>query len=353
MQVDERAAVAALTDLGFVHPGPSGTELRLPTSATTGAGRTVRRTVESWVSSFAPFSALTGIDASSAVLVGTPSASSLFAYGLAHARAVGAAVRTLPRWNPGAAAAGDATVAHLTPAMLTGLLDHHDTGLRPPLRTAVVAGAATPDPLRTRAAGHGIEVVDYYGAAELSFVAIRAGGHGLTPFPGVEIELREAVIWVRGPYLALGYLRGQDGPLRCDGDWASVGDRGTWASDGTLLVSGRGEDVVVSGGASVAVEPVEAVLAAVAGVDDVVVLGTPHPYLGQVVTAVIVGDAPIRRLRAAVRAGLPAHHRPRRWYRADALPLTAAGKRSRALLADRIAAGTPGPVPMAETGDPA
>ena len=98
----------------------------------------------------------------------------------------------------------------------------------------------------------------YYGAAELSFVAWGAHADDLTPFPGVDVVVRDGEVWVRTPYLCLGY-DGPPGPLRTDPDgFATVGDRGVLA-DGRLLVSGR-SDAVTVGGATVEPADVEVVL---------------------------------------------------------------------------------------------
>ena len=69
-------------------------------------------------------------------------------------------------------------------------------------------------------------MVEYYGAAELSFVAWRDRSGPLRAFPGVETDLRDGLLWARSPYLAKGYLSARaDRPLRRDSHgWATVGD---------------------------------------------------------------------------------------------------------------------------------
>ncbi len=79
----------------------------------------------------------------------------------------------------------------------------------------------------------------------------------------------------------------------------------------------------------VAAEHVEAVLATVTGVRDVLVVGHPHDCLGEVVTALVVGDASAADLRTAL-GRLPASSRPRRWGRVADLPRTSSGKPDRA-----------------------
>jgi long-chain acyl-CoA synthetase len=103
-----------------------------------------------------------------------------------------------------------------------------------------------------------------------------------------------------------------------------------------LEVLGRGNAAVTSFGHTVVVEEVERLLQLLPGVDEVAVLGMPHPRLGQVLTAVVVGSALDSTLRAAV-AEMPTPSRPLRWLHADALPRGSGGKLSRDALPDLVA----------------
>jgi long-chain acyl-CoA synthetase len=303
-------------------------------SGSTGRPRGVLRTVESWQASVPSLSSITGITGQDQVWVPGALWSSLFLYGAFHAAAVGAQV-ILRDDDP-----TSATALHAVPSQLAGLLDRAAAGGLPHLRRVVVAGDRLSAALRQRCEEAGWRVVEYYGAAELSFVAWRADDGPLRAFPGVEIELREGVVWARSPYLAVGYLApGADGPFRRDPlGWATVGDlaRMKPSVTGGLEVLGRGDAVVTTGGHTVVVEEVEKLLRLVPGVDDVAVLGVPHPRFGQILTAVVVGPAADASLRGAV-ATMPRPCRPRRWLRAEALPLTSTGKVRRGALPDLVA----------------
>ncbi|MEU0572518.1 AMP-binding protein, partial [Nonomuraea sp. NPDC005983] len=219
------------------------------------------------------------------------------------------------------------------------------------LRTAVVGGAALPAGARERAAG--LRIVSYYGATELSFVAADPDGAGLRPFPGVDVQVRAAPgqrlgeVWVRSPWQAEGYLGGAPGPLRTDADgWMSVGDVAEPYRPGEVLrLRGRGGGAIQTGGATVVPEDVEEVLRSVPGMSDIVVVGSPHPQLGSVVTAILEvgteGPPPRSLLEAVARAGLDKAQRPRRWYGVESLPRTPAGKPARGLVAARLASGDP------------
>ncbi|KGN33296.1 O-succinylbenzoate-CoA ligase [Knoellia sinensis KCTC 19936] len=342
----ETAALRVLRDMGVLREAEGRSWLELTTSGTTAAPRTVRRTVASWVDSFDHVSRLTGTGPGDRVLVPSPPSSSMFAFAHAHAAHVGAGVVALNHWSLRNAerALRTCTVAHFTPGMLAGMLER-DPGS---LRTAVCAGAVLPDAVREGAAAAGIQVVDYYGAAELSFVAMRSSGR-MEPFPEVEIDLRDGAVWARSPWLADGYSPGQSGPLLWDADgFASVGDHGRMDDDLGLVVLGRGSDTITTGGATVLCADIEAVLRSLPSVSDAAVVGMPHTQLGEVVEAVLVRshgpdvDRAVDHDLDAVRAdtaGLVARtHLPRRWHEWPELPLTTAGKVDRAAIRARLSA---------------
>lgn len=311
--------------------------LVLFTSGSSGRPRGVVRTTASWLASVAPLTAVTGITADDVVwLPGSPT-STLTLYGGWHATAVGAQVRGAQGWPRGAPPA-EVTALHATPRVLAAALTAADAGDLPHLHTAVVAGAPLPADVRARAARRGWRLVEYYGAAELSFIAHRTNSVGYQRFPGVEIELRDGEIWVRSPYLSEGYLTpDDDGPLRRDGGWATVGDLGRMDPDG-LHVLGRGDAAVTTGGRTVVVEEVEAAIRdsvdAPEAMADLVVSSILHPLLGELLVAVVAvastGRSPTRADLELTCAALPEWSRPRRWWLVETLPRTAAGKPDRA-----------------------
>lgn len=309
-------------------------DLVVLTSGSTARPRGVVRAIASWEASVVPFAELTGLTPDDRVWVPGPLSSSLSLHAAWHTVQAGASPVL------GAAPDPEATVLHGVPAALETALDAADDGRLPALRLAVVAGDVLPGRVRERAARRGWAVLEYYGAAELSFVAWRADDGPFRPFPGADVDVRDGVVWVRSPYLARGYLEEDDtGPLRRDGAWASVGDRAE-AVPGGLRLLGRGGTAVTTGGHTVMVEEVEQVLRASGLVGDVAVAGAPHAVLGAVVVAVVVGSPATRRdLTAAVR-DLPPPARPRRWLVAETLPRTAGGKLDRSALADLVRAGT-------------
>lgn len=334
-------------------------------SGSTGRPRAVLRTRASWTASYPAVEKLVDLTSDDTVLVPGPLASSLFCFGALHGLAAGATVAVTGRWSPPLVRPflGEAEIVHLVPHLLEHVVTELEGRNDGRLRVAIVGGAALPNGLRERAAAVGVDVVFYYGAVELSFVAVDTDGRGLRPFDGVEIDVRPVgemadvgEVWVRSPWTADGYLAGATGPFRRDdGGWVTVGDLadlpgGSSAGDRLadhidppLRLRGRGDGAIVTGGATVVPEDVESVLSAVPGVAGAVAVGVPHDRLGAVVTAVIEADgAGVARsvLDDAARRGLAMAQRPRRWLQTDRLPRTPAGKPDRAMISCGLADGS-------------
>lgn len=289
----------------------AGDDVVLATSGTTTSARAVVRDTESWWSSFDAYTALSGVSAGARLWLPGPLAATMNLFAAVHARVVGAVLVDRPE---------RATHACLTPAVLAGRGDELPRGAR------VVVGGD-----RLSAAQHAafeqLDVVHYYGAAELSFVASGPHAGELRAFPGVELRVTDGEIRVRSPYLA----RPGSGSLRLVDGWATVGDRGR-LDGGRLVVLGR-PDAVVTAGATVLLAEVEAALAPAAAAPYALV-GVPHPDLGAVLGAVVTDAADRDRLASLARSQLPSAQRPRLWRVAAALPLTDAGKVDRAALAE-------------------
>ena len=85
---------------------------------------------------------------------------------------------------------------------------------------------------------------------------------------------------------------------------------------------------------------VEDAIRSCATVTEVVVMGTPHAHLGEIVEVVVVAPftLEIDELRSHTATLVSASHLPRRWHRWDSLPLTASGKIDRPEVRRRLTA---------------
>ena len=123
-------------------------------------------------------------------------------------------------------------------------------------------------------------------------------------------------------------------------DMMVTGDRGYLDADGRLFVSGRDDDMIVSGGENVFPRPVEELILTLPQVLDAAVVGVPDREFGQRFAAYVVPrpGAAISPtvVRDYVHAHLPRFAVPRDVYFVSALPRNATGKVVRRnLLQDR------------------
>lgn len=298
------------------------------TSGSTGRPRAVLRSAASWEISFPVIDEALGVTPGDAVLIPVHPVSSMALYAAAHAESrglrwttpVGARLRPADLLGP--------TLLHGTPTHLRDLVTLLEDGAESTLRAVLIGGARVDAELAARARRLGLHLVSYFGAAELSLVAMDHGD-GLRPVPGVEVEVRDHELWVRTEQLALATI-GEGGSLRCDGDWATVGDRASLSENGVLHLHGRADDAILTGGATVVPADVEAWLETLQEVDAALVLGEPNPVLGQLVVACVEPTAGStlepRALEAAARRSLTPAQRPRKWRIVAELPRTASGK---------------------------
>ena len=144
-----------------------------------------------------------------------------------------------------------------------------------------------------------------------------------------------------------GYVDGSG--VDADG-WLTTGDLGEIDAIGRLTVTGRADDMLISGGRNVHPLEVESCLAACPGIRDVAVTGLPDQVWGDLVVALVVGDATAQGIADWCRPRLPGAAQPRRIVRLANLPRNAAGKLERSLLRRlareaRLVIATPAPPP--------
>jgi O-succinylbenzoic acid--CoA ligase len=200
----------------------------------------------------------------------------------------------------------------------------------------LLGGAAAPAGLLARARAAGVPVVTTYGMTETCGGCVYDG----VPLDGVRVAVRgedevteaaEGRIWISGPVLFSGYKGLPDGPSGPRDGWFRTGDLGRLDASGRLVVRGRADDVINTGGHKVVPGEVAAALQACPGVADAAVLGQSDPEWGERVIAVVVpadpADPPaLDLLRLHVRERLPRYAAPSRVVMVDAVPMLPSGK---------------------------
>ena len=236
-------------------------------------------------------------------------------------------------------ASGSTAYTALVPTQLVRLLADA-AGRRSLLRYAAVllGGAAAPPVLLAQARDAGVRLLTTYGMSETAGGCVydgRAFGVSLLRLEG------DGRIRLGGATLAQGYLgepaltavafSADDSGWR----WFRTEDVGHLDDSGALVVDGRIDDLINTGGLKVAPRLVEEALAQLDAVAEAFVVGTPDPEWGEVVSAALVltrgNSAPtLDEVRGQLRGILPDHALPRRLATLPALPLRGPGKPDRA-----------------------
>ena len=127
----------------------------------------------------------------------------------------------------------------------------------------------------------------------------------------------------------------------------SLGDMGYLDEDGFLFIVDRAKDMIITGGTNVYPAEVEAVLLDHPAVHDVGVIGVPDPDWGETVAAVVElvdgrepDDGLEEELVEHCRGRLASYKLPRRWFFAEDLPRTEAGKLAKRTLRERFVPAT-------------
>jgi o-succinylbenzoate---CoA ligase len=263
------------------------------------------------------------------------------------------------RADPGTVAASGCAHVSLVPTQLRRLLDSREGDMSTPLAgfsSVLLGGAAAPAGLLHAARAARVPVVTTYGMTETCGGCVYDG----IPLDGVRVRIsgEDDRIWIGGPVLFSGYRSqggfggpgGPGGPGRYGGagsppmsggglggvvppetTWLRTSDLGRMDSAGRVVVRGRADDVINTGGYLVVPGEVAAVLQTCPGVRDAAVLGQPDPEWGERVVAVVApadpADPPaLELLRLHVKERLPRYAAPSSVLMVDAVPMLPSGK---------------------------
>lgn len=222
------------------------------------------------------------------------------------------------------------------------------------VRSVMVGGGPVPTYLIDEARGRGFPILPTYGLTEtssqiatLSPVASESKQHSAGfPLALAELEIRddsgatvaagtEGRIHVRGPMVSEGYW-GKDGRvvniLDHDG-WFATNDIGSFDHEGYLLVHGRADNVIISGGEKIHAEEIENALTQHPSVARAVVVGIDDDEWGQSPVG-FVELAPDRhadrnQLLDYLAERLPRYKLPRRIEILEKIPTLPSGKPDR------------------------
>ncbi|GAB3054254.1 o-succinylbenzoate--CoA ligase [Intrasporangium mesophilum] len=230
----------------------------------------------------------------------------------------------------------------LVPTQLARLLDDAE-GLAA-LRSfdgVLVGGASTPASMVERARRLDVALTLTYGMSETAGGCVYDG----TPLGVSRVHIdNDRHVVLGGDTVAHGYLAEPEltaDAFVTDPDgvrWFRTDDLGHFDDDGLLVIDGRADDVINTGGLKITPGVVEdAISRHLHDVVDVVVLGLPDPEWGEVVCAAVtlvdpVGLLTARDLRSRLRGILPDAALPRQVLVLPAIPQRGPGKPDRAAI---------------------
>ncbi|MGZ4245333.1 MAG: AMP-binding protein [Solirubrobacteraceae bacterium] len=335
-------------------PPPDAGRAVILTSGTTGTPKGANRPAPSSMGPMAALLSAIPLRARGTTLISAP----LFhAWGFAHmllASALSSTIVLRRRFEPvdaaGALSEHRADALVVVPVMLQRMLEasavqrRHDTSS---LRVIAVSGSALPGPLANRVMdAYGETLYNLYGSTEVAWATV-AGPDDLRAAPGTAgrpprgtvVKILDdqgdeppagasGRIFVGSELLFEGYTGGGDKDRRRG--LMATGDVGHFDPDGRLFVDGRDDDMIVSGGENVFPGEVEDLLAGMAGVREVAVVGVPDDEFGQRLRAVVSlhpgADLSEEQLQEHVRTHLARYKVPREVVFVDQLPRNATGK---------------------------
>lgn len=189
-------------------------------------------------------------------------------------------------------------------------------------KAVLVGGAALTQNLRVQAESAGIKVVETYGSTETSGGCIYDG----LPLDGVEISIgADQRIAIKGKNIAH-ELISEDG-------WYYTSDAGHFDGD-KLIVDGRIDDIIISGGENISLIAIERVVGQLLPDIQSAAFAISHPEWGQSVHLALVGadNAIESAIQKALEDELGAASKIKGFHHLQELPLIGIGKVDRAAL---------------------
>ncbi|NLC12133.1 MAG: acyl--CoA ligase [Firmicutes bacterium] len=168
--------------------------------------------------------------------------------------------------------------------------------------------------------------------SRIRIVAASKSGSALPHEVVPQGEIGEIIVDASSPQAFSGYLKKPEKTKQVLRDgWYYTGDLGFFDSKMNLHLSGRLDNMIISGGENIYPHEVESVLLQHSMVREAAVIGLPDKRWGEVVAAFIVPAAPeLDQLEldrfCLENTGLARYKRPRKYYFVQEIPKSAAGK---------------------------
>ncbi len=195
-------------------------------------------------------------------------------------------------------------------------------------KAVLIGGAALSPGLRKQAEAAGINIVTTYGMTESCGGCVYDG----QALAGVEFDVKNGRVRLKGDVLATNYL---NAPWNLDNGWFETSDLGE-VIEGKLVVLGRADDVIVSGGENISLSAVENSLAVAFPHIQTAAFAYSDPQWGQSLQLAIVGEISDDAIFLHLEKDLGPVAKPKGIHRMSSLPLRGIGKIDRKALAKEV-----------------
>jgi O-succinylbenzoic acid--CoA ligase len=191
-------------------------------------------------------------------------------------------------------------------------------------KAVLVGGAALSQSLRNQAELAGIKVITTYGMTETCGGCVYEG----TALEGVEIKIQNGKICIKGPVLAAS--------ITLNDGWFETNDLGEFEND-QLIVIGRDDDVIISGGENLSLNIVENSLSLRFPDIQFAAFAAEDPQWGQSLQIAVVGTISDDQIARHLEKDLGGFAKPKGIHHMTSLPLLGIGKIDRKSLAKGVA----------------
>jgi O-succinylbenzoic acid--CoA ligase len=189
--------------------------------------------------------------------------------------------------------------------------------------TVLVGGAALTQSMRNQSELAGIKIVTTYGMTETCGGCVYDG----KVLEGVEIEIRGGKICIKGPVLA--------SSISLNNGWYETSDLGEYENN-QLVVLGRSDDVIISGGENLSLSAVENSLGIAFPDIQFAAFAVEDPRWGQSLQIAVVGMISDAQIVEYLEKELGSFAKPKGIHHMNSLPLLGIGKVDRMSLAKGI-----------------
>ncbi len=201
-------------------------------------------------------------------------------------------------------------------------------------KAVLVGGSFLSAELKAQGEKSGIKIISTYGMTETSGGCVYNG----KSLEGVEVAISDnGLVKIRGPVIASTYVNNSElwKKTFLDG-WFITSDNGELV-DGSLVISGRADDVVISGGENISLGAIEETLLTKFPTTQFAAFAIKDAQWGESLQLAVVGNISNLEIESLLEEKLGSAAKPKTIHHLEKIPLTGIGKVDRVALMNLVA----------------